>query len=39
LEVLGWALPFDAAWLAVRDPKRHRPTPLATVGPADSLRR
>ena len=39
LETLGRALPFDAAWLAVRDPEQHRHTPLATVGPAEPLRR
>ena len=39
LEVLGRVLPFDAAWLAVRDPEQHRHTPLATRGPADALRR
>jgi hypothetical protein len=39
LETLGRVLPFDAAWLAVRDPEQHRHTPLATSGPADPLRR
>jgi hypothetical protein len=39
LETLGRVLPFDAAWLAVRDPEQHRHTPLATRGPADALRR
>ena len=34
-ETLGGALPFDTAWLAVRDPEQHRHTPLATSGPAD----
>ncbi|MGY1640114.1 helix-turn-helix transcriptional regulator [Geodermatophilus sp. SYSU D00703] len=39
LELLGRIVPFDAAWLAVRDPERRRHTPLATAGPADALRR
>jgi hypothetical protein len=39
LETLGRVLPFDAAWLAVRDPEQHRHNPLATRGPADALRR
>src|SRR4051812_15396811 len=39
LETLGRVLPFDAAWLAVRDAEQHRHTPLATIGPADPLRR
>jgi hypothetical protein len=39
LETLARELPFDAAWLAVRDPEQHRHTPLATIGPADPLRR
>src|SRR5512133_2959344 len=39
LETLSGVLTFDAAWLAVRDPEQHRHTPLATIGPADPLRR
>src|SRR4051794_39670638 len=39
LTVLGQVLPFDAAWLAVRDPERGRHTPLATAGTAEPLRR
>src|SRR4051794_22278148 len=39
LEALGRVLPFDAAWLAVRDPEARRHTPLATAGAADPLRR
>ena len=39
LDTLGRVLPFDAAWLAVRDPEQRRHTPLATIGPADPLRR
>src|SRR4051812_46856602 len=39
LEVLNRIVPFDAAWLAVRDPERRRHTPLATAGPTDPLRR
>jgi hypothetical protein len=31
-------LPFDAGWLAARDPERHRHVPLATTGPAEALR-
>ena len=38
LERLGRVLPFDAAWLAVRDPERHRHVPLATTGAAGPLR-
>src|SRR3954447_5566362 len=38
LETLGLALPFDAAWLDMRDPEQHRHTPLATSGPAGPLR-
>ena len=38
LGVLDEYLPFDAAWLAVRDPERRRHTPLATAGLADPLR-
>ena len=39
LEALGRILPFDAGWLAVRDPERRRHVPLATTGPAEPLRR
>jgi hypothetical protein len=39
LAVLEQVLPFDAAWLAVRDPERRRHIPLATAGPAEPLRR
>jgi hypothetical protein len=39
LAVLGRVLPFDAAWLAVRDPEQRRHTPLATTGAAEPLRR
>src|SRR3954469_13870964 len=39
LERLGGILPFDAAWLAVRDPERRRHMPLATTGPDEPLRR
>jgi DNA-binding CsgD family transcriptional regulator len=39
LSVLGRVLPFDAAWLAVRDPEERRHTPLATAGHAEPLRR
>jgi hypothetical protein len=39
LERLGQILPFDAAWLAVRDPERRLHTPVATTGPAEALRR
>jgi hypothetical protein len=38
LQRLGQILPFDAGWLAVRDPERHRHVPLATTGPAGPLR-
>jgi hypothetical protein len=38
LRQLGRILPFDAGWLAVRDPERHRHVPLATTGPASPLR-
>lgn len=38
LETLGRALPFDAAWLAVRDPEQRRHTPVATQGPVEPLR-
>lgn len=39
LEILGGAIPFDTAWLGLRDPEQRRHTSLATVGPADPLRR
>ena len=39
LEALGRILPFDAGWLAVRDPDRRRHVPLATTGAAEPLRR
>jgi hypothetical protein len=39
LEALGRTLPFDAAWIAVRDPERRRHVPLATTGAAEPLRR
>jgi hypothetical protein len=39
LALLGQVLPFDAAWLAVRDPEQGRHTPLATAGAAEPLRR
>jgi hypothetical protein len=39
LDRLGRLLPFDAAWLALRDPERRRHTPVATTGPAEPLRR
>src|SRR3954465_12471910 len=32
LEALGRVLPFDAAWLAVRDPEARRHTPAGTAG-------
>jgi hypothetical protein len=37
LERLERILPFDAGWLALRDPERHRHVPLATTGPAEPL--
>jgi hypothetical protein len=37
LAALGRVLPSDAAWLAVRDPERHRHVPLATGGAAEPL--
>jgi hypothetical protein len=37
LQRLGRILPFDAGWLAVRDPERHSHVPLATTGPAEPL--
>jgi hypothetical protein len=39
LQALGRILPFDAGWLAVRDPERRRHVPLATTGEAEPLRR
>jgi hypothetical protein len=39
LEALGRILPFDAGWLALRDPERRRHVPLATTGAAEPLRR
>jgi hypothetical protein len=39
LETLARAIPFDTAWLGLRDPEQRRHTSLATVGPADPLRR
>src|SRR3954469_11499404 len=39
LAVLGQVLPYDAAWLALRDPELRRHTPLATAGPTEPLRR
>ena len=39
LEALSRILPFDAGWLAVRDPERRRHVPLATTGAAEPLRR
>jgi hypothetical protein len=38
LHQLGRTLPFDAGWIAVRDPEQHRHVPLATTGAAASLR-
>jgi hypothetical protein len=37
LRHLGRILPFDAGWLAMRDPERQRHVPLATTGPAAPL--
>lgn len=39
LEALGRVMPFDAGWLAVRDPERGRHVPLATTGAAAPLHR
>ncbi|WP_029432270.1 hypothetical protein [Blastococcus sp. URHD0036] len=39
LEVLRRELRFDSAWIAVRDPERHRHVALATTGPAEALHR
>jgi hypothetical protein len=39
LAVLGRLLPYDAAWVAVRDPEMGRHVPLATSGPAEPLHR
>ncbi|MGY1805606.1 GAF domain-containing protein [Blastococcus sp. SYSU D00922] len=38
LERLERVLPFDAGWLATRDPERHRHVPLATTGTVEPLR-
>jgi hypothetical protein len=38
LQRLGRILPFDAGWLALRDPERHLHVPLATTGAAAPLR-
>ena len=38
LQHLEGILRFDAGWLAVRDPERHRHVPLATTGAAEPLR-
>jgi hypothetical protein len=38
LQRLERILPFDAGWLAVRDPEQHRHVPLATTGAAAPLR-
>ena len=38
LHYLERILPFDAGWLAVRDPERQRHVPLATTGEASPLR-
>jgi hypothetical protein len=38
LHQLGRMIPFDAGWLALRDPDQHRHVPLATTGTAESLR-
>jgi hypothetical protein len=38
LAALGRTLPFDAGWLALRDPEERRHTPLATAGAAEPLR-
>jgi hypothetical protein len=37
LERLERILPFDAGWLALRDPEQQRHVPLATTGPAGPL--
>ncbi|WP_409330265.1 helix-turn-helix transcriptional regulator [Trujillonella humicola] len=37
LQKLERILPFDAGWLAVRDPERHIHVPVATTGPAEAL--
>jgi hypothetical protein len=39
LEALSRILPFDAGWLAVRDPEQARHVPLATTGAAEPLHR
>jgi roadblock/LC7 domain-containing protein len=38
LAAVGRVLPYDAAWLAVRDPEGRRHIPLATAGHAEPLR-
>src|SRR3954468_6216530 len=38
LQQLGRIMPFDAGWLAGRDPEQHRHVPLATTGSAAPLR-
>jgi len=38
LHRLGRLLPFDAGWLALRDPEQHRHLPLATTRAAEALR-
>src|SRR3954470_2053697 len=38
LQHLGRIMPFDAGWLALRDPEQHRHVPLATTGAAEPLR-
>ncbi|SDC58110.1 hypothetical protein SAMN05660690_1995 [Geodermatophilus telluris] len=37
LRKLARILPFDAGWLAARDPERQTHVPLATTGPAEAL--
>jgi hypothetical protein len=39
LEALHRVVPFDMGWLSVRDPERHRHSPVATLGAGDPLRR
>lgn len=39
LRALNAVVANDAGWLALRDPERHRHTPLATTGEAEPLRR
>src|ERR1700712_4444003 len=38
LRHLAQIMPFDAGWLAIRDPERRRHVPLATIGEAAPLR-